>query len=84
MNEKLLAAVELAQAGKWDAAHAIVQQFESDAPAAWIHAVLHKIEGDNSNSRYWYLRAGKLDHQADPPAAELKLIRSQLVMASSG
>lgn len=78
MNKKLLEAVELAQAGKWVAAHEIVQQFESDATAAWIHAVLHKIEGDESNSRYWYRRAGKLDHSADAPAAELVVIRGQL------
>ena len=78
MNKKLLEAIELAQAGKWDGAHEIVQQFETDATAAWIHAVLHKIEGDESNSRYWYNRAGKLKHAADVPAAELAVIRSEL------
>ncbi|MGA2244722.1 MAG: hypothetical protein ABSH48_06980 [Verrucomicrobiota bacterium] len=78
MNKKLLEAIELAQAAKWDGAHEIVQQFETDATAAWIHAVLHKIEGDETNSRYWYHRAGKQMHAADAPAAELAIIRSQL------
>ena len=40
-KEELLRAIELALAGKWDAAHQLVQQYEDDATAAWIHAVLH-------------------------------------------
>jgi hypothetical protein len=40
-NEEMLQAVELALAGNWDAAHELVQQYEDDATAAWIHAVLH-------------------------------------------
>ncbi len=59
MNKKLREAVDLALAGKWDDAHGIVQQFDGEPTAAWIHAVLHKIEGDQDNSRYWYRRAGK-------------------------
>jgi hypothetical protein len=39
-------------------AHKIVQADEADATSCWIHAVLHKIEGDIGNSRYWYRRAG--------------------------
>ena len=46
MKDELLQAVELALGGKWDAAHEIVQQNEDDTTAAWIHAVLHKLEGD--------------------------------------
>jgi len=78
MDTKLLEAVELALADNWDAAHGIVQQFEADNDAAWIHAVLHKLEGDPSNSRYWYNRAGKLEHFPDEPREELAEIRKQL------
>jgi hypothetical protein len=46
--------------------------------AAWIHAVLHKIEGDPGNSRYWYRRADRLDHVNDEPRAELASIRAEL------
>ena len=74
----LLRAIELAQTGKWDAAHQIVQQYESDATAAWIHAVLHKIEGDLGNARYWYHRANQMKHVADEPRAELAVIRGEL------
>ena len=75
MKKKLLEAIDLALAGQWDAAHSIVQQYEADTTAAWIHAVLHKIEGDDSNSRYWYRRAGKLEHVPDDARAELGEIR---------
>jgi hypothetical protein len=75
MQKHLLQAIDLALADKWDAAHGIVQQYETDTTAAWIHAVLHKIEGDDSNSRYWYRRAGKLEHVSDEPKAELAEIR---------
>jgi len=47
----LLQAIDLAGNDQWDAAHRIVQEYDSDPTAAWIHAVLHKIEGDLDNSR---------------------------------
>ena len=77
-NDELLKAVELALAGDWDAVHQLVQQHESDATAAWIHAVLHKIEGDSGNARYWYRRAGRLDQVAEEPRAELAAIPAEL------
>lgn len=44
--------------GKWEDAHAIVQ--EIDHPdAAWIHAYLHRKEGDEFNAKFWYNLAGK-------------------------
>jgi hypothetical protein len=71
-------AVELALAGEWKGAHTIVQAQEEDATACWIHAVLHKIEGDLPNSRYWYRRAGR-DYGAFPDArTELAAIASAL------
>ena len=61
MTNDLLQAVDLACSDQWDAAHRIVQKYDSDLTAAWIHAVLHKIEGDLDNSRYWYRRADKME-----------------------
>lgn len=78
LHNDLLRAVELALAGDWDAAHQLVQHHESDATAAWIHAVLHKMEGDLSNSRYWYRHAGRSDHVNDEPRAELAAIQAEL------
>jgi hypothetical protein len=78
MRDDLLKAIDLALGDEWDAAHRLVQPYESDLTAAWIHAVLHKIEGDLDNSRYWYRRAGKRDHVPDEPAAELRTIRAEI------
>ncbi len=55
-NQQCLRAIDSALDQKWDAAHEIVQKISSPN-AQWIHAVLHKIEGDESNSRYWYSRS---------------------------
>lgn len=71
-------ALELAVAGRWHEAHGIVQADEDDPMAAWIHAVLHKIEGDPGNATYWYRRAGRLGHVDDEPDAEFEAIRAAL------
>lgn len=42
----------------WDTAHTLVQADESKE-AAWVHAHLHRIEGDLDNAGYWYRRAGR-------------------------
>ena len=42
----------------WTKAHTIIQDIE-DSIAAWIHAYLHRKEGDIGNADYWYRRAGK-------------------------
>jgi len=78
LNDDLPRAVKLALAGQWDAAHEIVQQYEDDATAAWIHAVLHKLEGDLANARYWYRQADRMGHVADEPRAELVAIQAEL------
>ncbi|HEY5369832.1 MAG TPA: hypothetical protein VIJ75_12665 [Hanamia sp.] len=44
--------------GNWDKAHNIVQDSE-DKNASWIHAYLHRKEGDIGNADYWYRRAGQ-------------------------
>jgi len=42
----------------WEAAHRTAQEVE-DAEGAWIHAYLHRKEGDAGNAAYWYRRAGQ-------------------------
>ena len=54
-KEALIIAVQAALDGDWDKSHNIAQDY-SDNTANWIHAVLHKIEGDAWNSKYWYAR----------------------------
>jgi hypothetical protein len=53
-----LAGLWWAAKGNWDQAHKIVQD-ESTADSAWVHAYLHRVEGDLGNAGYWYRRAGK-------------------------
>ena len=71
-------AIDLAIDDKWNEAHEIAQRDESNATAQWIHAVLHKIEGDLANSRYWYRQAGRLDWVDKDPLDELRSIRETL------
>ena len=78
MNAELLRAIDLALENQWDAAHNIVQQYDSDRTASWIHAVLHKIEGDRGNSLYWYRCAGKTEFADREPTAELRSIKAEL------
>jgi hypothetical protein len=44
--------------GDWDKAHDCAQA-QDDAAGAWVHAYLHRHEGDAANAGYWYRRAGK-------------------------
>ena len=43
------------EAGAWQEAHEIVQADESKL-AAWLHGIVHTLEGDLDNARYWYRR----------------------------
>lgn len=61
-RDRLLGAIADAKAGRWEAAHKTAQALEGDARADWLHAILHKIEGDGANSRYWY---GRTRHTYD-------------------
>jgi len=76
LNE-LKSAVDAALQGDWEKAHEIAQESEA-LLAHWIHAVLHKIEGDVDNSRYWYARARKSYEDYVDPILELKAIAAEL------
>ena len=53
--------------GDWQTAHAIVQTDEDSRLACWAHGIVHLMEGDTANARYWYRRAGRVFTQ-DVPA----------------
>jgi hypothetical protein len=71
-----LAALWWAAKGGWNEAHRLVQD-EATADAAWVHAYLHRVEGDLGNAGYWYRRAaqpvatGSLDIEWEGIAAAL-------------
>ena len=72
-----LAALWQAAKGDWHAAHGIAQSDKS-AEAAWVHAYLHRVEGDESNAGYWYRRAGR-PHAKNSLEAEWAAIVTALI-----
>jgi len=67
-DDRLLSALRHLKAGKfapgkdWEQAHEICQAHEGRPPFDWVHALVHRIEGDDANAGYWYRRAGKERH----------------------
>lgn len=59
-----LVALWHAARGAWDTAHELVQD-DPSADAAWVHAWLHRDEGDLPNAGYWYRRAGRAAARGD-------------------
>ena len=55
---ELMEAVRLLDKGDWEAAH-VIAQADSSANGSWAHGIVHLMEGDLSNARYWYRRAGR-------------------------
>ena len=61
----------------WQRAHDICQQNEGDKAHDWVHALVHRIEGDEPNADYWYRRAGE-DWKHQDIALEARHILQQL------
>ncbi|HZP38716.1 MAG TPA: hypothetical protein VFE48_19700 [Methylomirabilota bacterium] len=68
-------------AGEWQAAHQIVQADKSTL-AAWMHGIVHTIEGDLDNARYWYRRARREFPGPDAVKQEIAAARRRLGTAS--
>jgi hypothetical protein len=69
--------------GDWDAAHGIAQQHEGNPTHDWVHAHLHRVEGDLGNARYWYRRAGRPMPEGDL-VAEREVMVVALLAAEPG
>ena len=70
----LMEVIELLARGAWEEAHAIVQPDKS-AEAAWLHGIVHILEGDLDNARGWYKRAERDFPGADAAPAEIAAAR---------
>ena len=70
-----LQAMWYARKGDWDKAHNIAQSISSEL-GSWIHAYLHRVEGDLSNADYWYKRAGKPQFQGSTEAEADEIVNS--------
>jgi hypothetical protein len=73
----LAKALDLLDRGDWQAAHLIVQE-ESSPLAAWLHGIVHTLEGDLDNARYWYRRAERPFPGASAVSEELVAARHAL------
>ena len=71
-------AVEHLERGDWQAAHRIVQEDEESPLSCWAHGIVHVMEGDLPNARYWY-RAAKRDFPKDySVAAEIAALKEAI------
>jgi hypothetical protein len=73
-----LAALWWQEKGDWERAHALVMD-EGGKDCAWVHAYLHRVEGDLDNARYWYGQAGRAV-EAGPLLAEWDSIAAALLV----
>jgi hypothetical protein len=76
-----LTALWWAAKGGWNEAHKLVQD-EETADAAWVHAYLHRVEGDLGNAGYWYRQAAK-PAASGPLETEWERIASALLEGGS-
>ena len=66
--------------GDWEKAHQVVQS-DDTTESAWVHAHLHRVEGDEANAGYWFRRAGQ-PHGTGELRAEWEEITRQLLEPS--
>ena len=71
-------AVDLLAQGDWQGAHEIVRKDEDSALSCWAHGIVHMLEGDTSNARYWY-RQAKRSFPGEPSATkEIASLKKEL------
>ena len=69
IKQDLSRALALLRQGDWQAAHLIVQRDEDSALSCWAHGIVHLMEGDIANARYWY-REAKREFPRNPSIPE--------------
>jgi hypothetical protein len=63
---------------EWDRAHEVVQAHEGEAPCDWVHAHLHRVEGDLGNAGYWYRQAKRPTATGDLDAERAAILAALL------
>jgi hypothetical protein len=74
LSDRLGSAVDLLAGGAWQRAHEIVQKEDSPL-AAWLHGIVHTLEGDLDNAQYWYRKADRPFPGADAVQNEIAAAR---------
>ncbi len=64
------------EAGDWQAAHEIVQRDEASPLACWAHGIVHLMEGDLPNARYWYAQAKRAFPSSPSAREEIRALKA--------
>jgi len=75
---QLRTALKHLQKGEWQAAHEIVQKDEDSPLACWAHGIVHMMEGDLPNARYWYGQAKRAFPGSVNASAEIKALAAEI------
>lgn len=82
-KNELRKALALLRQGDWEAAHRIVQRDEESPLSCWAHGIVHLMEGDTSNARYWY-REAQREFPHNPSIADEIAALSIMVLPTQG
>ena len=74
----LRSAVAHLERGDWQAAHAIVQKDEDSPLSCWAHGIVHVMEGDLPNARYWYREAKRTFPEPYSVTGEIAALKAAL------
>ena len=78
----LSTAIRHLQRGDWGMAHAIVQN-DNTGMGCWAHGIVHMLEGDLGNARYWFRRAGRPFPRERDAAAEIEALAAAVKQQSA-
>ena len=73
----IVKAVRHLEAGEWKAAHVLVQK-DASALGCWAHGLVHLIEGDMDNAKYWYRRAHRALPEGNTANAEIAALKASI------
>jgi hypothetical protein len=76
-EDRLMEVIELLERGAWEEAHALVQPDKSPE-AAWLHGIVHTMEGDLENAQHWYRKAERAF--PDPVSVETELAAARQLL----
>ena len=79
-DDDLYKAIAYLEAGDWRSAHEIVQQDEESSLARWAHGIVHLMEGDKTNARYWFRKAGQPFSERASIAEQISALKSAAEM----
>ena len=76
-GDDLLRGLSLLESGDWDGAHSVAKA-DTSAVGSWLHGIVHLVEPDEGNSKYWYQRAGRPFPGMSAAASEIAALRAAL------